>query len=129
MSKKYANRYGQKRIDRLCKIVSDELYQKECYLQQGFTARMLAERNGITVRDVSAVTNSCFGGNFSTLLQRLRVRKVCRMLSSKDYENVSSENIALRCGFSNRQSFYNAFHKEYDITPEEYRKQFLISNS
>ena len=129
MNKRYANNISQAKIDRLCKIISDELYQKESYLQQGFTARQLAERNGITIRDISAVTTAYFGGNFSSLLQRLRVGRVCRMLKSKEYERVSCENIALRCGFSNRQSFYNAFRKLHGMTPVEYRKQFLISNS
>ena len=89
---------------------------------------MLAERNGISMQDISAVCAEYFGGSFSMLLQRLRVRKVCRMLSSREYERVSCENIGLRCGFSSRQSLYNAFRRQKGMTPEGYRQKNLNNN-
>lgn len=128
MNKRYPDRFSKAKIDRICLIINNELFHKESYLQQGLTAKMVAERNGISVQDISAVTKDYFGGNFSSLLQRLRTSRACRMLCDKEYERVSSENIGLRCGFSNRQSFHNAFRKLRGMTPEEYRKQNLINN-
>lgn len=125
MDKRYTERISHAKIDRLCQIINAELFHKEAYLQQGLTARMIAERNGISMQDISAVTKEYFGGNFASLLQRLRVNRACRMLSSKEYERITCENIGLRCGFSSRQSLYNAFVKLRGITPEEYRKQNL----
>ena len=128
MDKRYADRISQAKIDKICQIINSELFQKEGYLQQGLTAKMLADRNGILAQDISAVTTEYFGGNFPTLLQRLRVRRVCRMLASKEYERLTCENIGLHCGFSSRQSLYNAFRKVRGMTPDEYRQQKLNNN-
>ncbi|MBR1916409.1 MAG: AraC family transcriptional regulator [Bacteroidaceae bacterium] len=128
MERKYHERLSQARIDRVCQILYGELFQQEAFLQQGLTARMVAERNGITLQDISAVCSEYFGDNFPMLLQRLRVKRVCRLLSSKEYERVSCENIGLRCGFSSRQSLHNAFRRQKGMTPEEYRKQNLNNN-
>ena len=128
MERQYSDRLSQAKVDRICRIINSELYQGEAYMQQGLTAKAIAQRHGISVQDISAVATTCFGGNFSTLLQRLRVRRVCRMLGSKEYENVSCENIGLRCGFSNRQSLYNAFRKLRGMTPVQYRQQNLKTN-
>ena len=129
MNKRYTDRLSQAKIDHICQIINRELIRKEGYQQQGLTARMLAERNGIHERDISAVTTEYYGGNFSSLLQRLRVKRACRMMSDKEYARLSCENIGLRCGFSSRQSLYNAFRKQHGMTPVEYRKQFLIPSS
>ena len=128
MNKKYSSRISQAKINNICQIINSELFQKEAFLEQGFTAQRLAERNGLDVRNISAVMVDCFGCNFSTLVQRLRVNRMCRMLSSKDSERVTCENIGLRCGFANRQSLYNAFRKFRDVTPEQYRQQNLNNN-
>lgn len=128
MERKYTERLSQARVSRICQIINAELFQHEAFLQQGLTARMLAERNGISMQDISAVCAEYFGGSFAMLLQRLRVRKVCRMLSSREYERVSCENIGLRCGFSSRQSLYNAFRRQKGMTPEGYRQKNLNNN-
>jgi AraC-like DNA-binding protein len=41
---------------------------------------------------------------------------------------VSCENIGLRCGFSSRQSLYNAFRRQKGMTPEGYRQKNLNNN-
>ena len=126
MSKKYTERLSQAKISRICQILYAELFQQEAYLQQGLTASMLAERNGISAKDISAVSMEYFGSNFPSLLQRLRVKRVCRLLASQEYERVSCENIGLRSGFSSRQSLYIAFRRLKGMTPEEFRQKNII---
>ena len=121
MERKYTERLSQARVSRICQIINAELFQQEAFLQQGLTARMLAARNGISMQDISAVCAEYFGGSFAMLIQRLRVRKVCRMLSSREYERVSCENIS-------RQSLYNAFRRQKGMTPEGYRQKNLNNN-
>ena len=123
MEKRYADNLSQAKIDRICRIINSEVFYKEGFLQQGLTAKRLAESTGITVQDISAVTKVFFGGNFSSILQRLRVNRVCALLESPEYDRITCEIIGLRCGFSSRQSLYNAFRKLRGMTPEEYRKQ------
>ena len=128
MNKKYTDRLSQEKVSKICQIINTELYQQEAYLQQGLTAKMLAARNGISVQDISAVCSEYFGGNFSVLLQRLRVKRVCRMLDSREYDKLTCELIGLRCGFANRQSLYNAFRRLRGMTPEQYRQNMIKAN-
>lgn len=128
MERKYTDRLSQAKASKICQIINTELYQREAYLQQGLTAKMLAERNGISVQDISAVCSEYFGDNFSVLLQRLRVKRACRMLCSSEYDRVTCEHIGLRCGFSNRQSLYNAFRRLRGVTPEQYRQKQINNN-
>ena len=128
MEKRYSENLSEAKIDRICRIINSEVFYKEGFLQQGLTAKRLAEQNGITVQDISAVTKVYFGGNFSSILQRLRVNRVCALLESPEYSRITCENLGLRSGFSSRQSLYNAFRKLRGITPEEYRKQKINNN-
>lgn len=128
MEKRYAENLSKAKIDRICRIINREVFYKEGYLQQGLTAKRLAKRTGITVQDISAVTKVYFGSNFSSILQRLRVNRVCALLESPEYNRITCEILGLRSGFSSRQSLYNAFRKLRGITPEEYRKQKQNNN-
>lgn len=128
MEKRYFDRISQAKLDRIYHIIDTEIIRNEAYLKQGLTAQKLAQRYGISAKDISAVISVYYGGNFAGLLQRLRVSRVCRMLSNRENERMSCEAIGLRCGFSSRQSMYNAFRRQRQITPEEYRKKNLYNN-
>lgn len=53
-------------------------------------------------------------------LVRYRVRKACRLLSNTTFPIV---DIALECGFSNRQHFSRCFHEQQGMTPSEFRRR------
>ena len=128
MAKEYINRLGQERREKIFQSINHDVIVREAYLRQGYSVSILCKKYGYDPRDVSAVMGLYFGESFTSLLRRLRVNKVCKMLESAANQHRSCETIGLRCGFSNRQSLYNAFCKIRGVTPQEYRNKVLKIN-
>ena len=125
MARDYINRIGSEKRERILRVVNTEVIMREAYLRAGFSARELCEKHEVDPRDLSAVMGLFFGESFSSLLRRLRVNKVCKMLESQSESGKSCETVGLRCGFASRQSFYNAFVSLKGVTPFEYRNKCL----
>lgn len=128
MTSSYQNRLGPKKRERICQIINNDVILREGFMQQGFGARQLCEKYGIRASDISMVMANTYGETFATLLQRLRVSKVCQMFDDRRNDSKSCEAIGLRCGFNSRQSLYNAFKAIKGVTPLEYRNKQRDNN-
>ena len=112
--------------------LADELYDKildivviqKRYRDSTFSAKELAEELSTNTRYLSAVVNSRFGRNFSSLLNEHRIRDALHLLKDKRYVDKNIEEISAMVGFANRQSFYAAFYKNVGETPNSYRKRY-----
>ncbi|NLZ72579.1 MAG: AraC family transcriptional regulator [Bacteroidales bacterium] len=111
--------------------LADELYDKilnivvvqKRYRDSSFSAKELAEELNTNTRYLSAVVNSRFGKNFSSLLNEHRIRDALHLLKDKRYVDKNIEEISAMVGFANRQSFYAAFYRNVGETPNTYRKK------
>ena len=111
--------------------LADELYEKilsiillqKRYRDPDFTAVKLAEELNTNTRYLSAVINSRFGINFSSLLNENRIRDAKHLMTDKRYADNTIEEISAMVGFANRQSFYAAFYKYVGETPPSFRKK------
>lgn len=109
--------------------LSDQLYIKiiqkisieKRYLDPNYSAKQLAEDVQSNPRYISVVVASHTGGNYNSLVNSYRLRDARKMLRSPRYSKYTIEEIGLMCGFSSRQSFYLAFHREQSVTPRQYR--------
>ena len=113
--------------------LADELYDgiltiivaQKKYRDPNYSAKQLAEDLNTNPRYLSAVINSRFGMNYSCLVNEFRVRDAAHMLTDKRYLDMTMEEIGLKSGFANRQSFYAAFFKEKGEVPHQYKKRHL----
>ena len=113
--------------------LADELYDgiltivvaQKKYRDPAYSAKQLAEDLGTNPRYLSAVINSRFGMNYSSLVNEFRVRDAVHMLTDKRFLDMTMEEIGRRSGFANRQSFYAAFFKEKGEAPHQYKKRHL----
>jgi AraC-like DNA-binding protein len=95
------------------------------YRDPDYSAKKLAEELGTNPRYLSAVINSRFGMNYSSLVNEFRVRDAANMLTDKRYLDLTMDEIGRKAGFANRQSFYAAFFKEKGEAPHQYKKRLL----
>ena len=113
--------------------LADELYDgvltiivaQKKYRDKDYSARQLANDLNTNPRYLSAVINSRFGMNYSSLVNEFRVRDAAHMLTDKRYADMTMEEIGAKAGFANRQSFYAAFFKEKGEAPHQYKKRHL----
>ena len=111
--------------------LADELYDgiltiivaQKKYRDADYSAKKLAEDLGTNPRYLSAVINSRFGMNYSSLVNEFRVRDAAHMLTDKRFQDMTMEEVGLKAGFANRQSFYAAFFKEKGEAPHQYKKR------
>ncbi|MGX8690716.1 MAG: helix-turn-helix domain-containing protein [Bacteroidaceae bacterium] len=111
--------------------LADELYDgiltivvaQKKYRDPDYSAKQLAEDLNTNPRYLSAVINSRFGMNYSSLVNEFRVRDAAHMLTDKRFQDMTMEEIGLKAGFANRQSFYAAFFKEKGEAPHQYKKR------
>lgn len=125
MAKEYVNRLSKEKRERLFEYINTEVVIRQGYMRHGFSIGDIAKKYDVHPQDLSAVVAYYFNENFSQLLQRFRVNKVCERLRQRSQANVSCELIGLKCGFSNRQSLYNAFRRIMGMSPAEYRNKQL----
>lgn len=104
------------------KIISIMVDTEEIY-SADFSSERLAELVGTQYKYVSQVINEKYGKSFSTLVNKYRIKEVCRRFSETDkYKNYTTEAIARCVGFNTRATFINAFKKEIGMTPLQYLK-------
>lgn len=107
------------------RLKNDILYivkTKKMYKSNGYTARMLAKDLNTNLRYVSQVLSECYGMNYKTFVNKLRVEDAMEMLGNRKYDDVTVEDIGTAVGFLNKQSFFTYFTRISGVTPLRYRK-------
>lgn len=93
------------------------------YIQINFsrnlTSSMLAEKFGISVMEINRMLRFLTGENFTQNLNRVRIRNACAIML---FDDLSIKYIGKYVGYSTTASFYRAFKKIKNMTPENYRK-------
>lgn len=94
---------------------------KEIY-EVGFSIEKAAILTGLHSRRISKVLNAAFQKNFNTIIQELRIKEACRLLSSATSGSLNMSGIATNLGFKSRTYFSEVFKKQTGLTPSEYMK-------
>lgn len=123
--KDYLKSSNQARCMELYASVLRRLTEGKRYLSSNVTAEQLAHEMECTPRQLSAAVQIGSGKNFSALINGLRLKEVCRRMSSLRYKSQTVEDIGLGCGFKSRQAFYVAFEKQMAETPLQWREQHM----
>lgn len=119
----YRTRLKAERANAIYVQILDKLTREKLYRDPTYTSIQLAKDLHTNTRYISAAVALGFNGNYSALVNSLRLRDACKMLRSPRYARLTVEEIGLLSGFSSRQAFYLAFHRVYECTPKEYREK------
>ncbi|WP_210150164.1 helix-turn-helix domain-containing protein [Chryseobacterium scophthalmum] len=107
------NLYFQK-LELLCK-------EQHIYTDSTLNREKVAEKLGISAGYVSQIVNTITGDNFANYINNYRIEAVKEMISDPEYENYTLLTMGLECGFTSKTTFYKAFKKVTDQTPNEYK--------
>jgi xylan 1,4-beta-xylosidase len=107
---------SEKYLDRLSGIVS---YIKENFKSE-ISLNALAQKEYLSAAYLSKFFQKYMGMTFSNYVSNVRLEYAVKDLI---YTDLSITQIALRNGFANEKSLFNAFKETYGDTPNHYRKK------
>lgn len=97
------------------------------YIENNYKTVTLKELSaffGYSERQMIRILKTHTGVNFTTLIRSAKLSKACELLKRP---NIQLADIISESGFSSASHFYEVFHKEYGMTPAEYRKRHAQS--
>lgn len=112
-----------------------EFYQKltkhmaseKPYIDNELRLVNLADQLGFSTHLLSKVINKKSGKNFNQFVNDYRLQEAKRLLHENPEYSVKT--IYFDVGFNNKATFYNAFKKEFQCTPLEFRDSMISSSS
>ena len=120
---KYRSLVSPEIMDKLQEGILRIIVMEKKYKDKDYSAKILAEDLGTNTRYISAVVNTRFHKNFTSLVNSYRINDAMSLLTDKRCMDLNMGDIADMVGFANRQSFYAAFYKNVGETPNSYRKK------
>jgi len=96
-------------------------YIEENYADDNLSLNMLACHFGITANYLSGMFKKMFGMNFSAFLEQVRMRHAQRLLKDT---TLTIDDVALKTGYTNSDSFRRAFKRTFGVNPTQYRSTF-----
>jgi len=121
-------KYGNSTIDRstsqkMLQQVKQFLENDEVYLDSTISLNSMADKLGISPRELSQVINENEEKNFSEFINYYRIKKAKVILVNAAYRDEKIATIAYDCGFGNVTSFNLAFKAITGNTPSQYRNK------
>jgi len=110
------------KLQSINELVEKHLELNQSYKNKGFTMRDLASEMNMQPYVLSAVINQVHQTNFNDFLNQYRIEYAKKMIEKGDGKMLTLEGLSNQCGFSNRNSFTNAFKKHTGNTPSAFIK-------
>ncbi len=112
------------------KIKLADIIKKEAlYLDCELKLTDLADKLQVSRHHASQIINESFGVSFYEYINKLRIEEAEKLLVDDNSYDLNITDIAFKCGFNNRVSFYNSFRKHIGMTPSEFRNRKTIAAS
>ncbi|WP_194508897.1 helix-turn-helix domain-containing protein [Psychroserpens luteus] len=92
------------------------------FLEPSVSLTTLSKEFNLSEGYISTLINTNSDLNFNDFINSLRINEAKEMLSNIEYDNYTIIAIGLEAGFNSKSSFYSAFKKFTNKTPNEYKK-------
>lgn len=108
-------------IHKLTQQIDAYFINSKPYLNQHLKVEDVAQKLGVTQKQVSNALKASYGLHFNVFVNKYRIQDALELLSNPDYQNIKIEHIAKEVGFGSKVSFYNAFAQVTGSKPSDYR--------
>lgn len=107
-------------------LLINHIEKKKSYLDPELTLAKLSKQLDISLHELSYTINRKENKNFNEFINSYRIALAKEKLNDPNFAFMSVEGIGADCGFSTKTTFYNAFKKNTNQSPAEYRKMNVI---
>ncbi len=104
-------------------LVSNAMHYIERYYPQNITVKQLADDLNININRLISVFRTETGKTPGSYILHVRLTQASRLLSNTD---LSVQNISTMVGIPDANYFIKLFKREYSMTPNQYRKYYLL---
>jgi len=115
---------SEKQLNIFNKINSFVIDQKK-YLDPYLSLESLANELKISIGHLSFLINNYSEKHFTDYINEFRVDQVKKLILNIEYVNYTIESIGLESGFNSKSTFYTAFKKFTDLSPSQFKKEFV----
>ena len=112
------------RSSQLGKIVKS-IEDNQLFTNPNFSLKLLSEVCGISKHHISQVINEEMGVSFFELTNKYRINEAKRRLSTSN-EYIKMEQLAYELGYKSKSTFFSAFKRDTNLTPQKYRQNTSI---
>jgi len=120
---------SDKPLDSTIKKIMDGIEKDKLFLHHTLNIEHFSKKIDVPYRVVSYAINKEFGTNFFEFINHHRIEEAKRLLSDKAYEKLTVMEILLESGFNSKSSFQRFFKRLTGVSPTEFRKNALGSDS
>lgn len=110
--------------NKLFKDIDNIVQKDELYLNPELKMNTIAKKLNKSIPYISQAINENTGKSFPDYINTFRIEQAKNKLLTIDTPDTIYA-IAIDVGFNNKATFYNAFKKQTNMTPTQYRKKYL----
>lgn len=96
--------------------------ERKPYLDKTINLNRLALELGTNQTYLSKLINQHYQLNFSEFINKHRVEEACRLMVEGHLQQLSFDQLADKCGFNSKSTFYAAFKQFTGLTPAQFAK-------
>lgn len=120
LSRAYNLMYIDEKIDVI--NIAKSISFMECNYTTAISIEELSAESNFSVRQFSRIFRDTYKMTPGHYILTLRIQHACSLLKNT---TLSVSEIAFQSGFNDSNYFSRQFHKMFNVTPRDYRSQFL----
>jgi len=113
--------------DIIIKRLKTLLQKDEIFTNPDLSLKILADILCTNTSYLSAIINKHFNSNLKSLINKYRIDKARKLMTSVEYTHFSMDGIAAEVGFNSRSAFYLAFKSITGLTPTLYIENYRFA--
>jgi len=122
LTKPQISELDEKKLADIMQEMESKMEEEKLFLNAKYSIHDFSKDINLPAYQISKVLNAFKGLSFIGFINQKRILFCVKEFNEGKWPNYTIEAIASECGFSNRNSFTNAFKKIIGSSPSEYRE-------
>ena len=123
----YCKRINIETLNSLKNNIIELIVRKKKYRDRCYNINQLSKELNTNTRYISATFNAIWNTNYNGYVNKYRVLEAKKLLMDLKFSHLSMEDVWIKVGFSNRQSFFKSFKTLMGVSPKQFKLQVQAS--